>query len=61
MEGYIMSVDDFIDYIIDKYSLEDVLYILGKDERWLLRRIKEELLDNRDAFVSGDDYYMRID
>lgn len=56
-----MSLQDLIQRIANLYSIEDVLYILGKDTEWLLYRIKTELLEHKEEFISGDDYYTRID
>lgn len=55
-----MSIKELIRYIADSYSIEDILYILGKDEEWLLWFIKEELLEHREDFIQGDDYYTEV-
>lgn len=55
-----MSIDELITYIASAYSIDDILYIIGKDEEWLLRRIKDELLKHRHNFLSGDAYYTEI-
>jgi hypothetical protein len=61
MEELRLSLQDLIQRIASLYSIEDVLYILGKDTEWLLYRIKTELLEHKEEFISGDDYYTRID
>lgn len=60
MEGFGMSIKELIQHIADTYSIEDVLYILGKDNAWLLWRIRDELLENRDSFIAGDNYYTEM-
>lgn len=50
MEGYIMSVDELLDRIEDLYDIEDVLYIIGKDKRWLLKKILTHLIEHREDF-----------
>jgi hypothetical protein len=55
-----MSIRELLEYIADAYTIEDVLYILGKDYTWLLYQIKEELLEHREDFISGDEYYTEI-
>lgn len=61
MEELRLSLQDLIQRIASLYSIEDVLYVLGKDTEWLLYRIKTELLEHKEEFISGDDYYTRID
>ena len=61
MEELRLSLQDLIQRIASLYSIEDVLYILGKDTEWLLYRIKTELLEHKEEFITGDDYYTRID
>lgn len=56
-----MSLRELIEHIAAAYSIEDVLYMLGKDEEWLLYKIKDELLEHRQDFMTGDEYYTRID
>lgn len=56
-----MLISDFIDQVEARYSIEDVLYLIGKDQRWLLYRIRDELLKHKDDFIQGDDYYTRIE
>lgn len=55
-----MSIRELIERIAAAYSLEDVLYMLGKDEEWLLYKIKDELIANKEEFFSGDNYYTGI-
>ena len=55
-----MSLSELIEHIATTHSIEDVLYILGKDSEWLLWRIRDELLANRDSFIAGDDYYTEL-
>ena len=55
-----MSIKELIQHIADTYSIDDVLYILGKDPEWLLWRIRDELLANRDSFIADDDYYTEL-
>lgn len=49
-----MSVEELLDRIEDLYDIEDVLYIIGKDKRWLLRKLLPHLIEHREDF--GDDY-----
>lgn len=60
MEGYIMLTKDLLEYIEDAYTIEEVLNILGKDMSWLLWKIKDDILDNRDDFFCGDDTYSEV-
>lgn len=55
-----MSIKELIQHIADTHSIEDVLYILGKDPEWLLWRIRDELLAHKDSFIAGDDYYTEL-
>ena len=55
-----MSIRELIERIAASHSIEDVLYILGKDEEWLLWKIREELLEHKEDFISGDDYYSGV-
>lgn len=55
-----MSVRELIEYISNSHSIDDVLYILGRDEEWLLWRIKDELLEHKEDFITGDEYYTEI-
>lgn len=56
-----MLVQDLIDLIDARYSLEDVLYLIGKDQRWFLYKIRDELVKHKDEFIQGDEYYMEIE
>lgn len=56
-----MLISDFIDQVEARYSIEDALYLIGKDQKWLLYRIRDELLKHKDDFIQGDDYYTRIE
>lgn len=60
MEGYIMLTKDLLEYIEDAYTIEEVLNILGKDMSWLLWKIKDDILDNREDFFCGDDTYSEV-
>lgn len=55
-----MLVKELIERIASSYSLDDVLYILGKDEEWLLWHIREDLLEHKEDFMHGDDFYMEM-
>lgn len=55
-----MSVRELIEYIANSHSIDDVLYILGRDEEWLLWKIKDELLEYKEDFITGDEYYTEI-
>jgi hypothetical protein len=61
MEKYGMSIQDLIERVASLYSIEEVLYILNKDEEWFLNRIKDELIEHKEEFISGDEFYTRID
>ena len=56
-----MLIRELIERITAAYTIEDFLYMLGKDEEWLLYKIKDELLEHKDDFMTGDEYYTRID
>ena len=56
-----MLIRELIERITAAYTIEDVLYMLGKDEEWLFYKIKDELLEHKDDFMTGDAYYTRID
>ena len=56
-----MLIRELIERITAAYTIEDVLYMLGKDEEWLFYKIKDELLEHKDDFMTGDEYYTRID
>jgi hypothetical protein len=51
---------EFIERIAASYSIEDLLYVLGKDEEWLLWRIKDELLRHKEDLLCGDEYYTGV-
>jgi hypothetical protein len=51
---------ELIERIAASYSIEDILYVLGKDEEWLLWRIKDELLRHKEDFMYGDDFYTGV-
>ena len=51
---------DLITYILDVYSNEDILYILGKDKEWLIEQIKDDILEHKEDFLSGDEYYTGV-
>lgn len=55
-----MSMREFIERIAASYSIEDLLYVLGKDEEWLLWRIKDELLRHKEDLLCGDEYYTGV-
>lgn len=55
-----MSIRELIERIAASHSIEDVLYILGKDEEWLLWKIRDELVEHKEDFISGDDYYSGV-
>lgn len=55
-----MSYRDLVTYILSVFSIEDILYIIGKDEEWLLEQIKDEILEHKEDFISGDDYYTGV-
>lgn len=55
-----MSVRELIEYISNSHSIDDVLYVLGRDEEWLLWKIKDELLEHKEDFITGDEYYTEI-
>ena len=55
-----MSIQDLIERVASLYSIEEVLYILNKDEEWLLNRIKDELIENKKEIIYGVVFYKRI-
>lgn len=57
MEGLRMSIKELLAHIAANFTFEDILYILGKDPEWLLWKIKDELIENREEFFIGDEYY----
>lgn len=50
MEGFNMPVEDLLDRIEDIYDIEDVLYIIGKDKRWLLKKLLPYILKHQGDF-----------
>lgn len=60
MEGFTMSLQEFLEFIASHFTLEDVLYIIGKEPEWLLYRIRDELIKHREDFVVGEEDYMEI-
>lgn len=60
MEGHHMLTRELLERIEELYDIDDILYIIGRDRRWLLNRIKEELLEHKDDFFQGDEYYSEI-
>lgn len=55
-----MSIKEFLEYIAANFTFEDILYILGKEPEWLLWKIKDELIENREEFFIGDGYYSGV-
>lgn len=55
-----MSIRQLLEYIADNYTLDDVLYILGKDNIWFLNKIRAEIIAKRKDFIEGDDYYTEL-
>ena len=55
-----MSLREFIEFIASHFTLDDVLYIIGKEPEWLLYKIRGELLEHREDFVVGEEDYMEI-
>lgn len=55
-----MFGEELLEYIADIYEVDDILNILNKDKLWLLNKIKEDLLEHKDDFLSGDEYYTEI-
>lgn len=60
MEGLRMSLQEFIEFVASHFSLEDILYILGREPEWLLYKIKEELIEHRKDFVVGEEDYLEV-
>lgn len=60
MEGLSMSIHEFIEFIASHFSLDDVLYIIGKEPEYILYKIKEDLLRHREDFVVGNEDYMQV-
>lgn len=55
-----MSLQEFIEFIASHFTIDDVLYILGKEPEWILYKIKEDLLKHREDFVVGEESYMEV-
>lgn len=55
-----MSIRELIQRIAETHSIDDILYILGKDTEWLLWKIRSDLVEHRKDFISGDNYYTEI-
>jgi hypothetical protein len=55
-----MSIREFIEFIASHFTLEDVLYIIGREPEWLLYKIKEDLIEHREDFVVGEEDYMEV-
>lgn len=45
-----MNIEEFIEYIQDKYDADSVLNIINKDYEWLYKKIIKELLKHREDF-----------
>ena len=46
-----MSIDDLLDRIEELFELDDILYIIGKDRRWLLeQKLLPYILEHREDF-----------
>jgi hypothetical protein len=45
-----MSIDDLLDRIEELFELDDILYIIGKDRRWLLNKLLPYILEHREDF-----------
>lgn len=45
-----LEVVDLLDRIEDVYEIEDVLYIIGKDKRWLLKKLLPYILRHEEDF-----------
>lgn len=60
MEGFVMSLQEFIEFIASHFSLDDVLYIIGREPEWVLYKIKDDLIRHREDFVVGEEDYMEI-
>ena len=55
-----MSIQEFIEFIASHFTLDDVLYIIGKEPEWLLYKIKDTLIEHREDFVVGNEDYMQV-
>lgn len=45
-----LEVVDLLDRIEDVFEIEDVLYIIGKDKRWLLKKLLPYILKHQEGF-----------
>lgn len=46
-----MSIEELLDRIEELYELDDILYIIGKDRRWLLeQKLLPFILEHREDF-----------
>lgn len=46
-----MSIEDLLDRIEELFELDDILYIIGKDRRWLLeQKLLPFILEHREDF-----------
>jgi hypothetical protein len=46
-----MSLEDLLDRIEELFELDDILYIIGKDRRWLLeKKLLPYILKHREDF-----------
>jgi hypothetical protein len=45
-----MPIEDLLDRIEDIYDIEDVLYIIGKDKRWLLKKLLLYIIKHQGDF-----------
>lgn len=45
-----LEVNDLLDRIEDIYDIEDVLYIIGKDKRWLLKKLLPLIVKHAEDF-----------
>lgn len=55
-----MSIKEFLEHVAANFTFEDILYILGKEPEWLLWKIKDELIEKREEFFIGDEYYSEV-
>lgn len=55
-----MSIKEFLEHVAANFTFEDILYIIGKEPEWLLWKIKGELLEKREEFFIGDNYYSKV-
>lgn len=55
-----MSIQEFIEFIASHFTIDDVLYIIGREPEWLLYQIKDNLLEHREDFIVGEEEYMEV-